>query len=80
MWLSRLAGLVILAAGGGLLGFLWLQAADRSGNYLFVHRIGPPGVLLLAAAGMIGFVFGVHLLIAPRSAVKRWTPRLQRKA
>lgn len=80
MWLSRLSGLVLAAAGGSLIGFLWSQVLDESGDYLFIHRIGIPGVLLLAAAGIIAFVFGVHFLIAPRSAVKRWTGRLQRRA
>ena len=80
MWKSRLAGLLIASAGGALLGFLWSQMMDSSQDYLFIYRAGIPIVLLLAAAGIMAVVFGLHLLVAPKSAVRRWTPRLGRKA
>lgn len=80
MWLSRLSGLIIAAAGGSVVGFLWSQVLDRSGDGLFVQRLGIPGVLLLSAAGIIAFVFGSHLLVAPKSAVRRWTGRSARRA
>ena len=79
MWLSRMFGLLLAAGGAGLLGFLWSQVLDLPGRTNFTYRIGVPGALLLAALGIILFFFGMHLFIAPRSAVRRWTPRPRRR-
>ena len=79
MWKSRVSGLLIAVAGGGLMGFLWWQVLDRSNFGEFIYRVGIPGVLILAAIGTMAVVFGVHLLVAPQSAIRRWTPRIARK-
>ena len=76
MWTSRFIGLAVAAAGAGLLAFLWWQ---MSGTSHFLYAIGIPGALFLGAVGATVLVFGAHLLIAPKSAVKRWAPGLQSK-
>lgn len=75
MWRSRASGLFIAAAGAAILAFLWSQVTDRSGDYLFIYRIGIPGVLLLTGLGALAVVFGAHLFCAPTSALRRWIPR-----
>jgi hypothetical protein len=80
MWKSRAVGLLIAAVGGAVLGFLVSQVTDQSDEYLFVYRIGIPGVLLLTAPAILAVVFGLHLLFAPRSAIRRWTPKLPRRS
>jgi cytochrome c biogenesis protein CcdA len=79
MWKSRLAGVVIAAVGASVLGFLWSQMMDQSNDYLLIYRIGIPGDLILSALGLMAIVFGLHLLFAPRTAVRAWTPRITRK-
>ena len=77
MWRSRLIGLAVAAGGAGLLGFLWTQMSGRS---QFLYAIGIPGALFLGAIGVTLLVFGAHLLIAPKSAARRWTPGLRNEA
>ncbi|MEI9964582.1 MAG: hypothetical protein WDM92_07655 [Caulobacteraceae bacterium] len=72
-------GLAVAAAGAGVIVLLWLQVMDQSGGALFVERIGIPGVLLLTVAATLSLVFGLHLLAAPGSAVRRWTPDQHRR-
>ncbi len=74
MWMSRLFGLVLAVAGAGLLAFIWSQMLDHSGAFLFIYRIGIPAAMLLAFAGLLALFFGAHLVVAPRSAVRRWLP------
>lgn len=75
MWLSRIAGLLIAAIGGAVLAFILTQMLRRSGETAVLFALGIPGVTLLAAAGLILLLFGLHLLAAPRHAIRSWTPR-----
>ncbi len=68
MRMSRLSGLVIAAAGAAVLAFSLYWGADRGMQALFTYRIGMPGVLLLGMMGLIGVVFGTHLVVAPASS------------
>jgi len=77
MWISRAFGLGLAAAGAALLGFLWSQMWDRSQDFLFIYQIGIPGALALGLLGLTAFFFGVHLVVAPRSAIRHWTPRIR---
>jgi hypothetical protein len=74
MWTSRLFGLALAVAGAALLGFIWSQLMDHSGQFLFIYQIGIPPAMALAFIGLLAFFFGAHLVIAPRSALKRRTP------
>ena len=80
MWLSRSIGVTIAACGAALLAAMWVQLHDRGGGYPLIVRIGIPGVLLLAALALVCLMFGVHLAVAPRSAVRRWTPLRPRRS
>jgi len=75
MWLSRLIGLLLAAIGAAVLGFFWIQMLRRSGEAAIMFTLGIPGVMLAAAAALILLVFGLHLLVAPRHAIRSWTPR-----
>lgn len=68
MTMSRLSGGLIALAGAALLAFMLYWGADRGMQALFAYRIGMPGVLLLGMTGLIGFVFGTHLLVARRGS------------
>ncbi len=78
MWKSRLTGLVLAVLGACLFGFVLVQG-NRTIEALFVYRWGLPVVLLLGMVGLITLVFGVHLLMAPRSAARRWVRPFRRK-
>jgi hypothetical protein len=78
MWKSRLTGLILAILGGGLFAFV-LSEGNRAVEALFVYRWGLPVVLLLGMIGLIVLVFGVHLLIAPNTAARRWARPFQRK-
>lgn len=80
MWAARITGLIIASAGGSLAGLLWLELMDRGGRDLFVHRLGLPGALLLAALGVVAVVFGLYLLLDPQSALRRRPVRRRRSA
>lgn len=75
MWSRRLAGLLIAVFGASLLVFLWFQVTHASHQSLMIYRMGIPGVLLASALGATAVLFGGHLLLAPETAIRRWTFR-----
>ena len=75
MTFSRISGLVIALAGAAVLAFCLYWGADRGMQALFAYKLGMPGVLLLGMTGLIGFVFGTHLVVAP---ALRSLPRMRR--
>src|SRR5271167_3078752 len=79
MWISRLTGVVIALIGGVMFAFALRPGASQAMDAIVIYRIGMPGVLLIGMVGLIAFAFGVHLAVAPRSAVRRWSPGLGRK-
>jgi len=75
VWISRSIGLVLAASGAGLLVFLLSRVIDRAESGALTLRLGIPGVLFLALVAQLAFAFGMHLLVTPRSAVRRRTVR-----
>jgi hypothetical protein len=79
MWTTRFFGLGVAGAGVGFLLLIWSQLSFEAGPMTpltLPEKAGMSGVLLLIGLGIFAVVFGLDLVFRPRSAVRRWTPRL----
>jgi hypothetical protein len=79
MWTARLFGFAVAGAGAALLLLVWTQLSvviAPMTRLTLAEKAGMSGVLLLIGLGIFAVVFGLDLALQPRSALKRWTPRL----